>query len=401
MWYDLLMVIERIQLGYWYPRTTLHLTEIQNFLAGGTSPLSLDSRTLARHREKLGILSCELRLGELEYLDVQARDGISMRLFEDGLVTISDDHQNLEEDVKELFDFFNKSLQPALHYLFSIGAPTPKILANIEHEAPCFIVAHGCDREDALQLLRRLDEQLEFELDTKDMVLYRGKEIFVINVKPHFKGVHELIETWIYFKEFKAQLHHYMNLHRTIWQEIEAIKEEKSIRGWRVKAQRTQLESYKKTIELIEARIGQMDLYMPSRSSIATSGGWDAYLSDVLQFRYTNLEHTHDYVRSLWVMTKQYIDSAIQVLAEINAQSTKTSVQALTAISSLGVIAAIGNYLSLAKLPKVNRVGVGYFFILLSAAILVNGLVQLIYRVVKYRVNTETLSDRFEHPHGR
>src|SRR6266536_2910028 len=102
---------------------------------------------------------------------------------------------------------------PAIHYLFSIGAPTPKELAGIEHEFPCYVI---------------------------------------INAKTHFTGAEELIETWIYFKEFKSQLHHYMNLHRSIWTQIEAIKEERYIQGRQVKAQRAKLESYKKTIELIE-----------------------------------------------------------------------------------------------------------------------------------------------------
>src|SRR5258708_7679045 len=104
-----------------------------------------------------------------------------------------------------------------------------------------------------------------------------------------------------------------------------------------------------------------MDLSMASRRPVATDRGWDEYLSDVLQFRYSNLEHTHDYVRSLWSMTGKYVDSAVQVLSEINTQSTKTSVQALTVISSLGVIAGIINYLALPKLPKVSQTGEIYF----------------------------------------
>lgn len=386
------MTIERIQLGYWYPRTTLHLSEVQDFFASHSTPLHLDANKLVRLRSRLHIKSSVLKLGELEYLDMQAASNIRVRLFEDGLMTVTDDHTNLQSDVRELLNYFNKALMPALQYLFSIGAPTPKELSSIEHETPVFIVTRGCSSRQAAGILAGFSQTVEFELDTKDMELYRGGEYFIINIKPHFQGVEELIETWIYFKEFKSQLHHYLNLHRSIWTQIESIKEERTIRGWDVKAQRTKLESYKKTIELIETRISQMDFYMASRSQVATARGWDTYLADVLQFRYTNLEHTHDYVKSLWVMTRQYVDSAIQVMSEINAQSTKTSVQALTVISSLGVIAGIINYLSLPKLPHVNQVGLEYFLILVAVAILLNAFVQFIYGAISYKVNAPEFS---------
>lgn len=396
------MKIERIQLGYWYPLTTLHLAEIQDFFAGHRTPLHLSASRLLQLRSRLGVVKSEIKLGELEYVDMQARSNIRVRVFEDGLVTLSDDHTVLSRDIAELTDYFRKAYIPAIHYLFSVGAPTPKELAGIEHEAPCFIVTRNASRTQAAGLLRELGAEIEFELDTKDVELYRGGEFFVINAKPHFTGAEELIETWIYFKEFKSQLHHYMNLHRAIWTQIEAIKEERYISGWQVKSQRTKLESYKKTIELIEARINQMDLYMGSRSHVATARGWDAYLSDILQFRYTNLEHTHDYVRSLWSMTRQYVDSAIQVLSEISTQSTKTSVQTLTVISSIGVISGIINYLTFTKLPKFSTIGLKYFLILLTAALLVNAVVAIIYRSIRYRVNaTQLTKDLHRYAHKR
>jgi hypothetical protein len=389
--------IERIQLGYWYPLTTLHLAEIQDFFAGRKTPLHLETSRLTALRSQLGIISSELKLGELEYLDMHAKSNIRARVFEDGLVTLSDDHSVLSRDIAELTEYFEQSYMPAIRYLFSVGAPSPKELAGIEHELPCFIVTAGCNKSQATGLLRELGQTLELELDTKDMELYRGGEFFVVNAKPHFTGMEELIETWIYFKEFKSQLHHYMNLHRSIWTQIEAIKEERFIRGFQVKAQRTKLESYKKTIELIEARIHQMDLYMASRSRVATARGWDAYLSDVLQFRYSNLEHTHDYVLSLWTMTGKYVDSAIQVMTEISSQSTKTSVQALTVISSLGVVAGIINYLTLPKLPQVSHTGEVYFLILIAAAFLVNAFVGFLYGIIRYKVNATELAKDLHH----
>jgi hypothetical protein len=384
--------IERIELGYWYPLTTLHLAEIQDFFSGRPTPLHLEGKKLLHYRSKLGIISSELKLNELEYIDMKARSNIRVRVFEDGLVTLSDDHTVLREDIRELTDYFRQAYLPAVRYLFSVGAPTPKELAGMDQESPCFIVANDCSKHQAESILKELGTEVEFELDTKDMTLYRGGEFFVIARKPHFTGDEELIETWIYFKEFESQLHHYMNLHRSIWSQIEVIKEERYIRGWQVKAQRTKLESYKKTIDLIEARIGQMDLYMGTRNKVASARGWDTYLSDILQFRYTNLEHTHDYVRSLWSMTQKYVDSAILLMTELTTQSTKTSVQALTVISSLGVVSNIITYLALPKLPKFSHSGEEYFFLLIIVALALNAIIGLVYMVARYRINAAGLT---------
>src|SRR5215212_6252727 len=101
------MKVERIQLGYWYPLTTLHLAEIQDFFVGRSTPLHLDTEKLGQLRGRLNIVSSELKLGELEYLDMRAKSNIHVRVFEDGLVTLSDDHTVLARDIAELTAYFN------------------------------------------------------------------------------------------------------------------------------------------------------------------------------------------------------------------------------------------------------------------------------------------------------
>ena len=65
-------------------------------------------------------------------------------------------------------------------------------------------------------------------------------------------------------------------------------------------------------------------------------------------------------------------------------RAPKPRVQTLTVISSIGVISGIINYLTFTKLPKFSSVGLKYFLILLSAALLVNALVAIIYRSIRY-----------------
>ena len=55
-----------------------------------------------------------------------------------------------------------------------------------------------------------------YEIDDKNIQIVRGGRYYVINAHKDFDKIDHLIESLIFFKEFKAQLHHYLNLHRTI-----------------------------------------------------------------------------------------------------------------------------------------------------------------------------------------
>ena len=75
------------------------------------------------------------------------------------------------------------------------------------------------------------------------------------------KNLTSIVETQIFFREFKSQLHKYLSIHREIWEKISEIKERKFIKGKDVEFYRVQLEIYKKTIDLINNRINQMQSY--------------------------------------------------------------------------------------------------------------------------------------------
>ncbi|MGK5086396.1 hypothetical protein WDW86_02465, partial [Bdellovibrionota bacterium FG-2] len=72
----------------------------------------------------------------------------------------------------------------------------------------------------------------------------------------------EIIESQIFFREFKTQLHRYLDIHRSIWEKIKAIKEGGHIKGTDIDRLRGELSAYQKTINLIGARINQMPAYV-------------------------------------------------------------------------------------------------------------------------------------------
>ena len=128
-----------ITYGGWYQRTTLHLTEVYDFLAHGISRLELSKERLKGFKNELEIESTSREVGYLEYVKAQTVNGIEIRYYEDGLYTLSLATDNIDRGSKKLARYFERKFEPAISYLFSLGAPTPKVLANIRSVHPTVI----------------------------------------------------------------------------------------------------------------------------------------------------------------------------------------------------------------------------------------------------------------------
>lgn len=385
------MQIQKIALGYWYQRTTLHLAEIHDFLIGATTPLDLKADKLTRLRADLHIKSVRTDIDVLERLDVEFANGIKCRIYEDGLVLLSKNHHELKQDIHLITRFFEDAFLPAIKYLFSLGAPVPRELAGVKALSPVFIVTKGGSQAETAQLFLEFGHDYA-EIANPKVQILKGGNYYLINLLKDFDKDEHLIESLIFFKEFKAQLHHYLNVHRVLWEKIEDIKEQGYIRGKQVEPLRSQLESYKKTIELIAGRLEQMNMYVPTRSTIVSKNQWEDFLTGVLEFQYHNLDHTLGYVKSLWKMTMQYLDSAIQIFTEMTALSTRNSVNALTIISSIGVVSGVIGFLAKEELPVVTRIGLIWFGSLLIGTVLINHLLKFIYSHIKYKISDVKLA---------
>ena len=121
-----------IVFGGWYQRTTLHLSEVHRFLLKGTSSLGLSKVKLKSLRNGLGLKSIKKNVGYLEYLEIETKSGIRVKYFEDGLYILSKKDVDIGDAKKKIKKYFDERFQPAINYLFSLGAPTPKILSNIQ-----------------------------------------------------------------------------------------------------------------------------------------------------------------------------------------------------------------------------------------------------------------------------
>ncbi|HEY0010982.1 MAG TPA: hypothetical protein VGB97_03695 [Candidatus Paceibacterota bacterium] len=392
------MQIEKIYIGGWFQRTTLHLAEIYDFLKEADSPLDLEKGKLEQLHTALSLEQVELKVTSLEYIKAGTAEGFGVEMFEDGLMVLSSDSAPGTDEIKERIEaltaYYEKRLSPAISYLFSLGAPIPKELANIKNIYPYFLVVRDGSREEVLELLKVFGEEEHFEIREPGFEIYRGDKLYVIILK---EATHEsakrFIEEQVFIREFKGQLHRYLNLHRTIWERIAEVKEKGEIQGKDVGAFTTKIESYAKTINLIEARINQMGAYLRTRESVAKN---DPHMKDfvaVLSFKHETLADTLEYVKEIWGMTKNYVQSAQGLFSAIQAKATESSVKNLTIITSMGVGATlIGLFAQ--EAPEFTGFGVFYFFALAFIGWLANKTMGNVAQRRKYKIeDTEVAKD--------
>lgn len=384
------MALYRVTYGGWYQRTTLHLSEIYDLLAHGHSRLALDAAKLQSFKDALGLVDVSREPGFLEYVCAHTASGIEIRYYEDGLYVLEMATEDIQQAHDTLGKYFEEKLSPAVSYIFSLGAPTPKILANIHTNHPTVVSVSGKDAEDFAPDPVLFGETYT-KLSSNGVTVYKTPEhIFIIGASVPLQG---LVEMQIFFREFKDQLEKYLHIHRTIWEEISDIKEGERMKGSKVDEVRGKLDGYQKTISLIDNRINQMGTYVATRSSIAKRLQIEEDLVVLFEYKFETLADTLSYIKEVWKMTSDYLSSAIQNLVEIKNQTTSNNLKSLQTITSIGVISGVLGYLSSEALPGITMLGIIYFAILFALTWILNVTISTIYKNKKYSLKFGNRTD--------
>ena len=384
------MNINNVYIGGWFQRTMLQLSEIYDFLREATTKLALDQDKLIEYRKNLQIGRIDYGVQGEEYIEFTTALNIKVKIFEDGLIILNNHNvseDTLFADIDALTDYYETKLSPAFSYLFSLGAPVPKELAHIETVYPYFVVTDKATKEEMNTLLTRTDKQKYFEFDNEKYDVIRGDVYYFINnKKAETENIERYIEEQIFIREFKGQLHRYLNLHRIIWEKIDNVKDRASVKGADIVSFNTKLESYAKTITLIEGRINQMSTYLPTREKIAKSDKELVEFLNISGYRYETLKDTLDYIKYLWSMTKNYVSSAQKLFNGLKSDVSNKSINSLTLVTSMSAGASVIGLLTKSQ-PEFTVFGIAYFFILALIVLSLNKFLKFIQNNRRYKVN--------------
>ncbi len=376
----------KVYYGGWYQRTTLHLSEIYDLLFLGHSNLPLNKEKILELKNKLNFRQVTRENDFLEYVLAKNNNGITLYYYEDGLYLLETEADFVDIAKDKLEKFYNELLNPAISYIFSLGAPTPKVLAHIKSDHPSVVLVETTDPS-----LFKVDKNIFGEvysiIYSDKFNVFKTPDYIIIAVnKADVKSSMDLVGMQVFFREFKDQLERYLNIHRTIWEEITNIKDKGSIRGQDIVKNRMRLESYDRSINLINNRINQMGSYIKTRQSISAELKIEEHLVKVFDYKFETLSNTLAYIKEVWMMTKDYVKNVTSVLTEIENQSLNNSIKSLQLITSIGVISGIVGYLTKTELPRITNAGWLYLLVLISATILINILIYFYYRNIKYRL---------------
>lgn len=380
------MTIHKIYIGGWFQRTTLHLTEIWDFLKHGESNLDISKDDLKNARESLFLDTVSRESGPLEYILVKTNKDISYRIYEDGLIILEKDFRVLKDDFDEIKDYYDNKLSKAISLVFSKGAPVPKELANIKNVLPYIVTITDASHDDMNHIFEDFKEEIYSNVSTQNIEVFRSSGIILINNLHDENLTREIIESQIFFREFKSQLHRYLTIHRILWEKIKIIKERGEIKGSDIDSLRNELSLYQKTINLIGARIDQMPAYVKTRQKITDVEKIDSYLQPLFQFKFETLLDTHEYIKHLWKMTENYLNSAVEIFSELQEKSTKSGLASLQVITTIGVVAAILGYLGKDAWPKFTIIGLIYFVLLMGMTWVINSTVSRFFKNKKYDI---------------
>lgn len=370
-----------IAFGGWFQRTTLHLSEVYDLFALGRSSLNLSASKLSLLHQSLSLISISREAGYLEYIAATTVSGINIRYYEDGLYILETESTNIDSARRLLTDYFEASFHPAISYIFSLGAPTPKILAGINNPHS-MVIAIG-PRDPTVYIKNHQLGDVYSQIKSGQYYVLKTPQYIVISSP---SSIRDLIEVQIFFREFKDQLEKYLNIHREIWEEISSIKERRYLRGSEIETVRSRLDNYQKTISLINSRLSQMGAYVNTRASIARQLNLEEPLVNLFRYKFETLTDTHSYIKELWKMTQDYLNSAIQVVLEVKNQSATNSIQSLRLITTVGVLSGIVGYISKDSFPVITMVGVWYYICLILLTWGVNQLVSYVFKNLKYEL---------------
>jgi len=353
--------------------------------------LDLPKEKLSKAKSSLALKEVERGNGPLEYIIAKTDAGIIYRIYEDGLIILEKDFKSLKNDFEAIRDYYDNKLAKALTLIFSKGAPVPKELAHIKTILPYIVTVADATKKEAAKIFKDSAEEIYSVLATKNIEVYRSQGIILVNNLQDENLTREIIESQIFFREFKTQLHRYLAIHRILWEKIRIIKERGAIKGTDIDSLRNELSVYQKTINLIGARIDQMPAYVKTRQKITDVEKIDNYLQPLFQFKFETLLDTHEYIKNLWKMTENYLTAAIEIFSELQAKSTKNTISSLQLITTIGVVAGILGYLGKDTLPKFTSMGLIYFSLLMAMTWIINGAVSKFYKNKKYNIKEQDL----------
>ena len=300
---------EQYGVGGWFPRTRIHLEEFYRFVEGDN--LSFGEKTSKKCRESLKIKSIEYVRGNIDFLRIISEEVVFIYT-EDGLFYVRG------KSKAKILEYYKNSVLPTLGFIYSKGAPIPKLLADLSEKKP--IVRH---------------------INPNSKVERVGQQEL-----PNF----HLFEYVIFFEEYRNFLDIALQMHRSIWSEIEEIRKKKTVQFKDLPKVRDALLDIKRNITFIKSRLRQLDGFMSTRERLSTYEVNDD-LKKLHEYNYQTMSNSKMYFKELFEMTEAHANSTLDLVQMLYKENEQNEIRTLQMIFIIGAVASI---IALGAMPGAN-----------------------------------------------
>lgn len=353
------MDIKEIYVGSWYPRMLSHLEELHRFLNDGTSYFSIDSKELKRlwknlspeQVKKYQIHGHHVLTSRISKYDFESR--------ENGLTIVSlsnPDTKNINKEMNEIRDMAFKKIFPSLNYLYSKGAPIPKIFAAMKSVMPYVIISTKANKKEILSFFEKRKEIIEKEFIGKKVDIYYSQTAVLII--GDLDTARALVKECIYYiHDSQNQFHRILNMHRFIWEEIKTIKSSKIIKYYDLTKIRDLIMEIESEVVFFKSRINQIENVLKNqtkRMEELVKEEPECLIYSYMLDSFKILVESGEYIKNLWEMTNNYLSGVGNLVTSVYQESSDKQIKNLQFIF---IISAIASILTLSSIAGFDLVG--------------------------------------------
>ncbi len=354
------MKIKQIYVGSWYPRTLFHLNEMYDFLSLGESHLSLNKEKIKKLKEELNPSEVSLKQNKGQSYLKAKFGNYDFESFESGLSIFScqcksKDIDQLTKETQEMSEFAFKKVFTSFNYIYSLGAPIPKVFSALKSVMPFVFVTEDASKKDVEDFLKKRGETITKEFSSEKGEIYYGNNSIIIDSDLNF-AKRVVKECVYYLHDAEAQLQKILDLHRYIWDEVNTIKSSKSIKYKDLAKTRDLLTEIESDVIFFDSRIKQLKNVLHKQKARVSEFAQNEndYIWDVFEDGFSSLEGSGNYIENLWEMTKNYLSGASNLINLIYQESSDKQINILQFVF---IISAIASLIALGEVVSADIIG--------------------------------------------
>jgi len=347
------MKLEKIYFGTLYPRTKLHLRELYNFLKFKEfeKGLGFEAPELNKLHRSLRLKKIEYSGGNFDKIFAEFK-AAHLEYFEDGLLILCKNNPKTAKEISDLRRFYNKKLSPVLGLIYSKGMPVSlsfSLKLSIKKHVSIFVLSQATETE-VKEIFAGLKSKTPHAsvINNGCKVYFAPEYIVIVAADFNSENCRNLIEHYIYFREYESQLHQYLNLNRIIWGNVDKILKKESVDYRDLPQIKEELLGYKEINDIIETRLNQMNNYLELRLKNAEHLKIMDFLNKYKADRFLKIGSIHEYMKKLWQTTDRSLASAIDFFDSVYQENIQRGLKALQAIF---LIAVTASFLTMGAMP--------------------------------------------------